>query len=52
VCGFPRGGGGYDQESSLSIVGHWHGLVEQRHGYSHGEIVFFGGDSEVGVDVH
>jgi hypothetical protein len=43
VCGFPRGGGGTNQDSSLSLAGHWHGLVEQRHGYSHGEIAFFGG---------
>lgn len=38
-----RANGGNDQDSSLSLARHWHCLVEQRHGYSHGEIVFSGG---------
>jgi hypothetical protein len=29
--------------SCLDLVRHWQGFVEQKHGYSHGRIVFFGG---------
>ena len=35
-----------------SMARHLHGLIVQRHGYSHGVIMFFGGASVVGASIH